>query len=52
MQLSHAAKNARNLIKNPRIKNNVKLLSIIIIINKAILGVITGKTTRKNNFKK
>ena len=51
MQLSHAARNARNSIKNPRARNNANLLSIINIINKAILSVTADKVTRKNDSK-
>ena len=51
MRPDHVAKNARDLIKNPRIENNANLLFITAIINKAILKIITGKTTRKDDSK-
>ena len=51
MRPGYVARNARDLIKNPRIENNVNLLSTTTVANKAILNIITGKATRKNNSK-
>ena len=49
MQPSYAVKNIRDLIKNPRIRNNINLLSATDIINKTILNVTAGRVTRKND---